>query len=85
MMGQAHRSSCDKVGELVAAFGVGFREGSCCSGCWAGESFSLLRRGSMVNGTKTCGILVENPITLLLSPRLVRDQPPDSLPLATPP
>ena len=84
-MGQAHRSSCDKVGKLAAAFGAEDREGGCYLGCWFDESFRRLKRGSMVNGTETHGILVKHPITLLLSPRLVRDQPPYSLPLARPP
>ena len=52
MMGQAHRSSYDIVGEVVAAFGARERECGYCSDCWANESFNRLRRASTVDGTE---------------------------------
>ena len=87
-MGQAHCSSYDTVGELVAVVGTRVREGGSCSVCGAGESFSHLRRGSIVDGTEkglACGILVEHPVALPLPPKLVRARPLISLPLALPP
>ena len=88
MMRQAHLSSCDKVGELIAEFGT--RESvycCCCSVGWADISFIRLKRGSTVEGTGkglARGNSVKQLVALPLPPRLVRSQPPDSLPLAPP-
>ena len=74
MMGQARRSSCDTVGELVAAVGARVREGGSCSIYGVGESFSRLKRGSSIDGTENGlahGVLEEQPIALPLPPRLV--------------
>ena len=44
-------SSCDRVGELVAAFEARESVCYCSSDCWADISFSHLKRGSTVEGT----------------------------------
>ena len=77
MMGQAHLSSCDKVGESMAAFGT--RESECycdcCTICWTNISFIHFKRGSIIEGTRKGliqGNLVEQLVALLVPLRLVR-------------
>ena len=81
-MGHAHRSSCDVVGEFVAAEGMRDSDGRILA-CAGGESFRHLERGFTGEGTLNGlarGNLEEPP----LPPILVKACPPVSLPLAPP-
>ena len=49
-MGHAHRSSCDIVGEFVAAEGMRDSDGRSLA-CVGGKSFHHLERGSTREGT----------------------------------
>ena len=73
-MGQAHHSSYDIVGKLVAVVGARVREGGAFSVCGVGDSFNHLKKGYTVDVTGNglvCGVLVEQPVALPLPPRLV--------------
>lgn len=79
-MGQTYVSYCDKVGELLAAFGTRESECCCCSDCSADVSFRHLKRGSTIEGTENSlmrGNSVEQSVALQLPQRLVRAWPPD--------